>query len=133
MSEQQERQQLISSVICRRCGKATRNRSHYCDDCEPYAREKQMRWKEYQEKQKQELKGKARLYHTSFWQKLRKQVLNRDNWLCRECARNGRISAASQVDHIIPLAKGGDNSLGNLQSLCKKCHALKTAREDSKN
>ena len=34
--------------------------------------------------------------------------------------------AAVDIDHIIPLYRGGDNSLSNLQALCKNCHGIKT-------
>ncbi|WP_367363511.1 HNH endonuclease [Mesotoga sp.] len=50
--------------------------------------------------------------------------------LCRECKKHGRLTLATEVDHIIPLSKGGDNSPGNLQPLCHACHSRKTASED---
>ena len=34
-----------------------------------------------------------------------------------------------QIDHIVPLAAGGDNEPDNLQALCKKCHFVKTKEE----
>lgn len=34
---------------------------------------------------------------------------------------------ATEVDHIVPLHKGGNDSDGNKQSLCGACHAAKTA------
>ena len=39
------------------------------------------------------------------------------------------VTAAAEVDHIIPLARGGTNDLANLQPLCKSCHSRKTMRE----
>lgn len=55
------------------------------------------------------------------WQRLRLMIL-REEPLCRVCA-----GAASQVDHIVPLAVGGSNDRDNLQPLCHSCHSRKTA------
>ena len=49
--------------------------------------------------------------------------------LCLKCAETGKIKAASEVDHILPLHKGGTDDDGNLQALCHDCHAEKTATE----
>jgi 5-methylcytosine-specific restriction protein A len=46
------------------------------------------------------------------------------------CAREGRVSAASVADHIVPC--GTDwvaFRLGELQSLCADCHLRKTQAE----
>lgn len=63
------------------------------------------------------------------WQKLRAAVLSRDNFLCQECVRNGKLTPAAEVDHVIPKAKGGTDNPANLQGLCSPCHSAKTARE----
>ncbi len=50
---------------------------------------------------------------------------------CRECARHGITTRATDVDHIIP--HRGDRRLfydeTNLQSLCHSCHSRKTLAE----
>ena len=52
--------------------------------------------------------------------------------LCEMCRENGRYVKAEVVDHRIP--HKGDKRLfwdkKNWQSLCKKCHATKTFKED---
>ena len=63
------------------------------------------------------------------WRKLREQVLIRDGYLCVMCAANNRHVQASDVDHIKRKADGGTDGLDNLQSLCKRCHRAKTAKE----
>jgi 5-methylcytosine-specific restriction protein A len=41
----------------------------------------------------------------------------------------GEVRKTGAVDHIIPLDAGGSNKWVNLQSLCRSCHAHKTAIE----
>ncbi len=36
---------------------------------------------------------------------------------------------AKQVDHVTPLSQGGTHLWTNLQSLCLRCHAVKSKRE----
>ena len=46
--------------------------------------------------------------------------------LCVKCGQG-----ASQVDHIVPIRKGGARlDPDNLQPLCHSCHSSKTATED---
>ncbi len=49
-----------------------------------------------------------------------------DNPLCVTCKANGKITMAVEVDHIVPLYKGGAECNANRQSLCKQCHKEKT-------
>ncbi|WP_079188694.1 HNH endonuclease [Streptomyces sp. CB02009] len=44
------------------------------------------------------------------------------------CARCGSLVLAD-VDHVSPLALGGEDTDGNVQPLCRLCHQLKTATE----
>ncbi|MFE0699423.1 HNH endonuclease [Streptomyces sp. NPDC058872] len=50
------------------------------------------------------------------------------------CAMCGVTYLPSQVDidHIKPLALGGEDVAGNVQVLCKRCHVVKTAMDFGK-
>ena len=56
---------------------------------------------------------------------IRRAILTREP-LCRHCLTQGRVTAAQEVDHIIPLEEGGTNELANQQPLCIDCHFKKT-------
>jgi 5-methylcytosine-specific restriction endonuclease McrA len=45
------------------------------------------------------------------------------------CKLEGYFTAAVEVDHVIPLHKGGKDDASNLQSLCRDCHDAKTRRD----
>lgn len=49
--------------------------------------------------------------------------------LCEWCKRKGKITPAEELDHIIPLYKGGPDTEENLSPKCKACHAEKTAQD----
>lgn len=49
--------------------------------------------------------------------------------LCVVCESEGRTSAATEVDHVVPLWAGGSEADANLQPLCRACHVEKSARE----
>jgi hypothetical protein len=48
-------------------------------------------------------------------------VFKRDGDRCLKCGSMDNLS----LDHITPLASGGDNSTDNLQTLCKRCNSSK--------
>jgi 5-methylcytosine-specific restriction protein A len=62
------------------------------------------------------------------WQRLRAVVLGREP-LCRPCSQRGKTTAATQVDHVTPKARGGTDDDQNLQPICAACHAAKTRDE----
>jgi 5-methylcytosine-specific restriction endonuclease McrA len=71
----------------------------------------------------------------SNWDRLRKVILKRDNYLCQRCLSRDRTTELMvkpydhAVDHIIPKAKGGTDGHSNLQSLCAPCHEIKTEED----
>lgn len=60
--------------------------------------------------------------------KLRYQVLKRDNFKCCACGASPAKdpSVELHIDHIIPWSKGGETTLSNLQTLCSKCNLGKS-------
>jgi 5-methylcytosine-specific restriction enzyme A len=65
--------------------------------------------------------------YTHAWQK------QREAEICDEpfCAKCGRYHKSNERDHIIPKRSGGSDDKSNLQTLCRRCHAIKT-REDER-
>jgi 5-methylcytosine-specific restriction enzyme A len=49
--------------------------------------------------------------------------------LCEHCSAKGLVVLATEVDHIVPLFKGGSDLVDNKQSLCSACHKIKTAQD----
>lgn len=60
-------------------------------------------------------------------------VLERDKWTCQLCGvktpkrlRGTYDDRAPEVDHIIPIAQGGEHSYRNTQCACRKCNLMKS-------
>lgn len=65
-----------------------------------------------------------RLYETDvkLWYQIRNIVFKRDNYTCQYCGKRG---GKLEVDHIIPISKGGTNDIENLATSCRKCNRQK--------
>lgn len=74
--------------------------------------------------------SRRRIYNSVAWKNARRFQLERQP-LCERCADDyGLVVAAEHVDHVQPLAAGGDPyDPMNLSSLCAGCHSRKTAAE----
>lgn len=106
---------------CRKCHAAHRNANGYCERHQDLAVSS---W----ERNRQGRTTTERGYGWK-WQKLRKQVLERDGHLCQTCIRQGRYEQATEVDHILAKSQGGSDSLANLAAICEPCHREKTLKE----
>jgi len=56
------------------------------------------------------------------WKRIRDRYI-KAHPLCEECQKQGKLTPAEQVHHILPLSKGGSSSTDNLMALCKACHS----------
>ena len=117
---------------------------HYCakhyDHEAPY-RASRLRWarshsKQYQHRYntrtryRDETKAKQYdFYRTKQWQSLRQQVLDRDHYVCVYCGRPN----SNTVDHTVPIEYDPTKmtEVGNLVTVCRRCHHLKTQWEES--
>lgn len=61
----------------------------------------------------------------------KESVAASQGWKCDGCDALFRVDTKYEVDHIIPLHRGGGNSRYNLQALCVVCHKKKTEKERS--
>ena len=60
--------------------------------------------------------------------KLRHEVFKRDGYRCRECGAS-KDETSLEIDHIVPVARGGTNDIDNLQTLCRECNRMKHTDE----
>ncbi|MCW1431386.1 HNH endonuclease [Novosphingobium sp. JCM 18896] len=58
--------------------------------------------------------------------------MRRDGRLCQPCLRKRIVTPATEVDHVIPKAKGGKDELSNCQAICGPCHQAKTLADEGK-
>lgn len=56
---------------------------------------------------------------------LRRQIMIRDDYTCQICGKYMPDEVGLQIDHIIPVSKGGKTIPSNLQTLCSKCNGKK--------
>lgn len=61
---------------------------------------------------------------------LKKFILERDDYTCQVCGASlhNDFNLKLEVDHIVPISKGGKTDPSNLQTLCRKCNRSKGAK-----
>ena len=70
----------------------------------------------------------AKEQRTLMTKKLREHILKRDNYTCCNCGNSisKEPNLLLEIDHIIPVSKGGRTEEENLQTLCWRCNRSKS-------
>ena len=101
------------------CNRLTDNR--YCDEHRKIAERQYNRYLRDPDTNKRY--GRA-------WRRIRLKYIQ-SHPLCEQCEREGRLTPAEEVHHILPLADGGTHDVENLMALCKSCHSRITDRQET--
>ncbi|MGE3794455.1 MAG: HNH endonuclease [Dehalococcoidia bacterium] len=62
------------------------------------------------------------------WERRRQAVIERDGGLC-QLRLEGCTEIATTADHIVPMALGGTEDLGNLRASCGACNERRRAEQ----
>lgn len=83
-------------------------------------------------------KRRAKKYGCEYEKFDKIDVFNRDGWRCRLCNvvtprenMGKHVDNAPQLDHIVPMVKGGGHTLTNTQCLCMRCNLTKSDKHES--
>ena len=84
-------------------------------------------------KNQQQANDKATIYNSREWKELRIAKLRSTNGLCEECLKEGIVTSARCVHHVVPIETARtkdemrrlaiDCGLQGLKALCFACHA----------
>jgi len=58
-------------------------------------------------------------------QRLQREVFARDGLRCRYCGYAPRSAKTLQIDHVVPVCRGGADDLTNLVVACGRCNQAK--------
>ncbi|WP_462394332.1 HNH endonuclease [Lentilactobacillus parabuchneri] len=59
---------------------------------------------------------------SSMWKKISKRVFERDHYTCAYC---GKVGGKLDVDHMMPVSRGGTSEMSNLITACQHCNRQK--------
>lgn len=139
-----ERVKAHTSRACPDCQAPIAGRQHRCEGCREKAAQAALARSRKLSRAKQIASGeraaarkarKLRIRGVSVEVVNPLKVLDRDGWFCQLCGaktpkrlRGSYDDRAPEVDHIIPIAQGGDHSYSNTQCACRKCNLSKSSK-----
>ena len=72
---------------------------------------------------------KCKIHKRNVTSLTKKMVASNQEWKCGTCSQ--MLDYTYEIDHHIPLFKGGSNDVSNLIALCRNCHGKKTLLENT--
>ena len=114
----------VLSIECSKTYISPQGRNRYFDH-ELYSYRDMLECKEMADNQiraKSEYSSHVQAERSKMTDSLRYDVLRRDGYRCRICGASSSDGAKLEVDHIIPVSKGGKTEMSNLQTLCMRCN-----------
>jgi 5-methylcytosine-specific restriction endonuclease McrA len=123
---------------CALCGNPVgyvfgRSRRYCSDRCKRKSRVMTDAEREYRKAAKKYRRAKERGIDGEIFSPL--EIFLRDGWRCQICGvstppsrRGTRHHNAPEIDHIVPLSKGGKHLRTNVQCACHSCNAYKSNR-----
>lgn len=122
---------------CPDCGsKKVRKHKTYCDDCASKRRSNNRRIYKANGNRTGTHRQRARKYCVKYQPGItKKKLFNIHNGLCAVCGIRTQVNDylkpnAAEIDHIIPMSKGGPHTWNNVQLLCRSCNILKADKVD---
>ena len=105
---------------CKTCRRPTINTNGYCDQHHSDFVPTRLRYDRFRG-------SPSKRGYDRTWYKFR-EVFMMEHPLCAQCEKEGRITPATEVHHILPLCEGGARlDPANCMSLCHSCHSKITA------
>lgn len=129
----------VAETRCRMCSGVANTdptgggRSWYCDTCKPIAtaaaeQSKRRMRKAAKARRDALIRGATRSERVDPY-----KVFDRDGWRCQSCnrktpeaKRGSYCDNAPELDHIVPVSKGGAHTYLNTQCLCRSCNIKKS-------
>jgi hypothetical protein len=77
------------------------------------------------------IEKKTKINRRMYSEVQKRMIAHKQQWKCvgEICTGIIPLTRTWNLDHVVPLWKGGLDSIHNLQIICSECHSIKTQRE----
>ena len=115
-------------IKCTKYYTSPQGRNHYENSLYYYACELEQAFKLSEERK--DFQKSKQYQRQAMSSTLRYEILKRDGFHCVLCGRGHEDGVKLEVDHIVPVSKGGKTIKSNLRTLCQECNRGKSDKYD---